>query len=236
MTPYEPVQPEEMRGLQLRLKDVAIGFPRDFEVTKLGRNLGKLNLLCGEVHVLMGLDNALLVNRDSFNFTEEVAQIYEFFHERLTFWNDRLYEESDQDKELYLALGNLREDKNILADLSNANLLHFPKERLRLSEGTLRKSKSKSVENSVDRVVNALSKKIDASEHIIRKKGITGPNSPAIQIEKNSGIITVYEDHPAFSESIEIDGKIFSVEYDEWNISESPYKICRLRKESNCYI
>ena len=37
MTPYETVQPEEMRGLQVRVRDVAIGFPRDFDVTKLGK-------------------------------------------------------------------------------------------------------------------------------------------------------------------------------------------------------
>ena len=38
-------------GLQVRLRDVAIGFPRDFDVTKLGRVLGKLNFICGEVHI-----------------------------------------------------------------------------------------------------------------------------------------------------------------------------------------
>ena len=91
MSPNEPVHPEEMRGFQLRLKDVAIGFPRDFDVTKLGRVLGKLNMLCGEVHITEGLDNALLVNRDSFHFTQDVADMYEFFRNRITYWNTRLY-------------------------------------------------------------------------------------------------------------------------------------------------
>ncbi|MDO9578762.1 MAG: ATP-binding protein [Candidatus Cloacimonadales bacterium] len=65
MSPNEPVHPEEMRGIQLRLKDVAIGFPRDFDVTKLGRVLGKLNMLCGEINITTGLDNALLVSRQA---------------------------------------------------------------------------------------------------------------------------------------------------------------------------
>ncbi len=63
MTPYKPVQPEEMKGLQVRLKEVAIGFPRDFDVTKLGRVLGKLNYLCGEVHIQKGLDNSLVFTK-----------------------------------------------------------------------------------------------------------------------------------------------------------------------------
>ena len=231
MTPYEPVQPEEMRGLQVRLKNVAIGFPRDFDVTKLGRVLGKLNMLCGEVHILKGLDNALLVNRDSFSFTEDVAKMYEFFRDRLTYWDARLYDFSGNDRELYLALGELRDDERILTDLTKSNLLHFSKERLRLSEGTLRKSKSKTVENPVDRVVNVLSNQVDESKEIVRKKGIVSPDTPAIRLEDDLKTITIYEDHPAFVETIEFEGKIFRVHYDEWNPSGTPFTICRLTKD-----
>ena len=228
MTPFEPVQPEEMRGLQVRLKDVAIGFPRDFEVTKLGRNLGKLNMLCGEIHILEGLDNSLLVNRESFNYTEDVAEIYGYFRTRLTYWNDTLYNWADDDKELYLALGDLRDDERIIADLNKSDLLHFSKERLRLSEGMLRKSKSKTVENPIDSVVRALSKKTNNQIINVVKNLNVNPKIAAIKLEKDQKTITIYENHPAFVETIEFEGETFKVHYDEWDPSETPFRICRL--------
>lgn len=237
MTPYETVKPEEMRGLQLRLRDVAIGFPRDFDVTKLGRVLGKLNQLCGEVHIFNGLDNALLVNRDSFNFTEDVADMYDFFRGKLNHWNSRLYAWAESDKELYLALGDeLREDQRIIDDLTEFNLLHFSKERVRLSEGSLRKSKSKTVENPVDRIVNVLSKKVDDSRKVIVKAGEVSTATPAIQIEEASRTITIYKDHPAFVETIELDGKNFRVKYEEWDPLNTPFSICRLTKDGETAI
>lgn len=236
MTPYVPVQPEEMRGLQLRLKDVAIGFPRDFDVTKLGRVLGKLNMLCGEVHIIKGLDDSLLVNRDSFIFTEDVAKISEYFRARLTYWNDKLYSWADEDKELYLALGELREDNRIMSELGKSDLLHFSKERLRLSEGSLQKSRGGTVENSVDRVVKVLEKKVGNSAKVVRKSGAVSSKVPAIKLEKASNTITVYEDHPAFLELIQLDGEEFKVQYDEWNPSNTVFSICKLTKDGKTVI
>jgi hypothetical protein len=229
MTPYVSVQPEEMRGLQLRLKDVAIGFPRDFDVTKLGRVLGKLNMLCGEVHIIKGLDDSLLVNRDSFIFTEDVAKISEFFRNRLTYWNDKLYSWADEDKELYLALGELREDDRILSDLNKSDFLHFSKDRLRLSEGSLQKSKRKTVENPVDRVVRVLEKKAGNSARVVRKSDVVNPKTAAIKIDKDT--ITVYENHPSFVEAIQYDGREFKVQYDEWDPQKTSFSICILAND-----
>ncbi|MCK4476883.1 MAG: hypothetical protein KAU16_09170, partial [Methanophagales archaeon] len=66
MTTMRPIEPEEARGIQIRLRNVAIGLPIDFDVTKLtSRVLGKLNYICGEVHILRGLNSALMIDRDS---------------------------------------------------------------------------------------------------------------------------------------------------------------------------
>jgi hypothetical protein len=236
MTPYASVQPEEMRGLQLRLKDVAIGYPRDFDVTKLGRVLGRLNMLCGEVHIVKGLDDSLLVNRDSFIFTEDVANFYEFFRNRLTYWNEKLYGWADEDKELYLALGELREDDRILSDLNKSDFLHFSKERLRLSDSALQKSKRRIVEDPVDRVVKVLEKKAGASTRVVRKSGTVNPKTPAIKLEKSTNTITVYEDHPAFIETIHYDGRDFNVQYDEWDSSKTSFSICKLTRDEKTAI
>jgi len=156
MTPYMSVRPEEARGLQVRLKDVAIGFPRDFDVTKLGRVLGKLTNLCGEVHIISGLDNALMVNRDSFNYTQEVAEMYNFFQGLLRKWNDKLYDISEGDKKVYDALGSLRDDTNIVDSLKDANVLHFSKERMRLPETPITKTKKTKIDAQAKRIAEAL--------------------------------------------------------------------------------
>jgi len=231
MTPYKAVQPEEMRRLQVRLRDVAIGFPRDFEVTKLGRVLGKLNMLCGEVHILAGLDNALLVDRERFNFTEEVSDMYDFFRQRLTSWAKQLDEMSDSDKDLYLALGDLREDTRVTNDLLDAGVVHFSKEQMRLSEGLIRKPANESVENSMDTVINVLSRKLDKKQKIIKKKGAVSSEGPAIRYENESHTIIVFENHPSFVETIEYGGRLLRVKYDEWNPSGTAFRICRLSKD-----
>lgn len=87
-TSKKPVEPEEARGLQVRLRDVAVGLPTDFEVTKLtGKMPGKLNYISGEVCVLSGLDSSLMINRDSFSYTQEVSEMQDFFRKKLIKWN-----------------------------------------------------------------------------------------------------------------------------------------------------
>ncbi|MCX9010924.1 MAG: ATP-binding protein [Candidatus Methanoperedens sp.] len=84
MTPKEPVKPKEAKGLQIRLRDVAIGFPTDFDVIKAtGKVPGKLNYLCGEVYILSGLESAVMIDRDNFSYTEDVAQLQVFFRNKL---------------------------------------------------------------------------------------------------------------------------------------------------------
>jgi len=236
MSPNEPVRPEEARGFQLRLKDVAIGFPRDFDVTKLGRVLGKRTWLCGEVHITEGLDNALLVNRDSFNFTQDVADMYEFFRGRITHWDTRLYSLAEDDREVYLALGELKNDERVTEGLKKADALHFSKSRLRLAESYLTKSKSRIVENPVDKVVQVLKKKSDASFKVVRQKGKVKPDAAAIEVEKNSRTIYVHEKHAVFIENIEFYGKEYKVEYDEWNPKKTPYSICKIGKANTTAI
>lgn len=236
MSPNEPVHPEEARGFQLRLKDVAIGFPRDFDVTKLGRTLGKRIWLCGEVHIIDGLDNSLLVNRDSFNFTQDVADMYEFFRSRITHWNNRLENTANDDKEVYLALGDLANDERVIEGLKSADALHFSKKRLRLTEGFLTKSKSKIVEDPVDKIIQVLDKKSDASFKVVRKKEKTHSDAPAIEVDEDSRIIYINQEHSVFYETIEFYGKIYKVKYDEWNAEDTPYSICKIKESTNIVI
>ncbi len=225
MTPYHTVKPEEARGLQVRLRDVAIGFPRDFDVTKLGRVLGRLNLICGEVHIVKGLDNALMVTRDSFNYTQEVADIYKFFRDKLTEWNNKLQEKSEEDKKVYEALPEEKSDV-IAAELKKAEIVKFPKEKFRLSKSSVTVSKTGIISLPAEKLKQVLSKRADYKV-VSSKKEISKEESP-IKVNLRDKSITIFEEHPSFLETFEIDNQKFKVSYERWNYKNVPYSICRL--------
>ncbi len=233
MTPFEPIKPEEARGLQVRMRDVAIGFPREFDVTKLGRVLGKLNMLCGEVHILSGLDNALMVNRDNFNYTKEVAEMYRFFQRLLRKWNDQLYDLHDEDKKVFDALGNLKNDDRIVSSLEKASILHFSKERMRLPDAPITKTKKTKLDAKAQKLVDVLKQKKDTGFKVISKKGRVSAKKAPIKVLPKERSVIVYEDHPEFKETIELEGKKFQVVYDKWDPKSTPYSICKLPKDGS---
>lgn len=233
MSSYKPIKPEEARGLQVRLRDVAIGFPRDFDVTKLGRVLGKLNMICGEVHIVKGLDSALMVNRDNFNYTQEVADMYKFFQGKLRKWNDRLYDLIEQDRKVYDALGDLKNDDKIVEGLKKAKIIHFSKERLRLPEAPITKTRKTKAEIPSRKIVEVFSEIKETNYRIISQKGQVSSKESPIRVLPEKKSIIVYEEHPAFVETIKIAGREFKVGYDEWNRSKTPYSICRLDDKEN---
>ena len=130
-----PVKPKESKGLQIRLREVAIGFPTDFDIIKAtGKVPGRLQYLCGEVHIERGLSSALMIDRDNFSFTEEISEIHEFFRKKLNYWNDTIDKWAQKDKDVYKAFADIPHSEKIIEDLLKAGILHLPKERLRLSK------------------------------------------------------------------------------------------------------
>jgi|GEM_PF-2584488 len=233
MSSYKPIEPEEARGLQVRLRDVAIGFPRDFDVTKLGRVLGKLNMICGEAHIVKGLDSALMVNRDNFNYTQEVADMHKCFQRKLRKWNDRLYALIEQDREVYDALGDLRNDDKIVDGLKKAKIIHFSKERLRLPHAPITKTRKTKAEIPSKKIVEALTKIKETDYKIISQKGQVSSKELPIRVLAKKKSVIIYEEHPTFIETIKIAKREFKVGYDEWNPSKTPYSICRLDDKEN---
>lgn len=229
ITSKKPVKPEEARGLQIRLKDVAVGLPTDFEVTKFtGKVSGKLNYLTGEVLILDGLDSALMIDRDSFSYTQEVAEMQEFFRKKLIKWNDVQEKWAKQDKNIYEVLMPLKDSEPIINKLKKANIIHFSKERLRFpKERIFRKTKDK-ITSPVDVIKKTLSKKTDFK--IISKRREPKGKQPPLEVKFKEKSIVIYENHPEFKETIEIENRKFEVDYDKWDFKKTHYSICRLDK------
>lgn len=228
-TSKKPVEPKEARGLQVRLRDIAVGLPTDFEVTKFtGKVPGKLNYLSGEVCILEGLDSALMIDRDSFSYTQEVAEMQEFFSKKLIKWNDAQEKWALQDKDIYEALMSLKDAEPIINELKKVNIIHFSKERLRFPKGLIVKRAKKKLISPVEAIKKALSGKTEFK--IISKKQERKDKQPPLEVKPKEKSIVIYEDHPEFTETIEIKNKKFVVVYDKWDFKKTHYSICKLDK------
>ncbi len=234
MTPKKPVEPEEARGLQIRLRDVAIGFPTDFDVIKFtGKTPGKLNYLCGEIHVLNGLESALMVDRDSFSYTQEVAEIQEFFRKKLNEWNDQLEKWAKGDKEVYEALHEIKASENVIIEFKKADVIHFSKDRLRLPKKApliTKKNKNKPIFSPSNKLIEAFAKREDF-KIIPNKDKITIKDSP-VQVIPEEKTIFINDQHPDFIEGLVLKGNKFKVGYEEWNPAETPFSICKLDEQN----
>ena len=233
MTPKKPVEPEEARGLQIRLRDVAIGFPTDFDVIKFtGKTPGKLNYLCGEIHILSGLESALMIDRDSFSYTHEVAEIQEFFRRKLINWNGQLEKWAKSDKEIYESLQEIKGSEKVIDELKKANIIHLSKERLRLPKTpTIVTKKEREVSSPSEKIREVFTKREDYK--VISKREVVSPKELPIRVIPEEKIIVIYEKHPDFIEEIEVKGNKFKVSYEEWDPKEMPYSICKLLDEQN---
>ncbi|MHA1267870.1 MAG: ATP-binding protein [Candidatus Helarchaeota archaeon] len=230
MSPYEPVRPKEARGLQVRLRDVAIGSPTDFNIVSLtGKVPGKLNWICGEIHILKGLSSALMIDRDSFSFTKEVALIHDFFRKRLSFWNDKLERWASEDKEIYESISNLKNSEKIINALKKSGVLRISKERLKIRKSVIVRTKKEEILSTKEALERTLSK---SGYRVIPKRGAIQREKPPIEIDSRVKSILIHEDHPDLKDTIKIKQAEFKVEYDEWAESKDPYPICKLSKES----
>ncbi|NQU98427.1 ATP-binding protein [Candidatus Woesearchaeota archaeon] len=225
LSPIKSIRPQESRGLQIRMNDVGIGLPTDFDVIKLrGRLLGKLNYLAGEVHIIKGLDNDLMLDRDGFYFTEEVSAMYEFFRDKLTKWDHKFQNTAKEDKAVYEILSRLPKQDKIVQEFKSVGILKFDKNNLRIPKAPItRKHKTKlsSISKQIDTIVSKKGYSVKR-----RKKSDTCDQS--IKVDKKTKKVIIYEDHPALSEQIEIDGKKISITYDEQDELKKDESICEL--------
>lgn len=231
MTPIEPIKPGEAKGFQIRLRDVAIGLPTDFNIISLtGKVPGKLNWICGEIHILEGLTSSLMIDRDNFSFTQEVAEIHDFFREKIRKWNDNLEKWAKEDKDVYESIHELKGSEKVIDELKNGGVLRISKERLRIPKSPIVKHPEKELSSPTEKISKILSKR---GYKILHKKGKVSDRKLSIEVIPEKKSIVIYEDHPDFVETIKIREEEFRVGYDKWDYKKGPYSICRLIEDQN---
>ena len=220
MSPMRPVQPQEARGLQVRVRDVGIGLPTDFDVVKLkGRVLGKLNHICGEIHIIEGLV-PIMIDRDSLSYTESVAKMQDFFRDRLTKLNGKLENWASEDKQIYSVLENVSDSKKIVSRLQSAGLIRYKKERLRLPK--------KKIALLSERLPQVMQERAQERGFEIKVEEKPSIRLPPIEVLSRERVLIIRTGHPSLKERITILGKSFDVSSDEWGYTDSVRSACKI--------
>ncbi|MCK4729897.1 MAG: ATP-binding protein [Candidatus Aenigmarchaeota archaeon] len=226
LSPFTSIRPQEARGFQIRLNDVGIGLPTDFDVIKLkGRMLGKLNYFTGEIHIVEGLNNDLMLDRDGFYYTEEVSKIYEFFRDKLTKWDHEFQNTAKEDKAIYETLEKLPNQEKIIQDLKSVGIIKFDKTNLRIPKAPIVRKDKKEIVTLSKKISDIASKKGFTIE---KKRSIRNIDENPIEIDKEQKKVIIHEEHPSLFEKIRVNNKEFSVKYDQWNITTKIDPICKL--------
>ena len=104
---------------------------------------------------------------------------------------------------------------------------------MRLQKSPIVKTKKTELEKPSKKVVKVLSKAKKKDYKVVSKKGRISATQTPIEISPKKKLIEVYEDHPAFVETIQLGRKEFKVEYEEWDSRKAPYSICKLHDKGN---
>lgn len=84
VSPMCTVEPEDLRGLQIRMKNVAIGLPKHFDIYKQSTKLyGRMRYIGGEIEILKGFEKQLSLDRENIINCPEWDEFSEFFRKKL---------------------------------------------------------------------------------------------------------------------------------------------------------
>jgi len=84
VTPLKTVEPEDLRGLQIRLRNVAIGLPTHFDLYKRSAKLyGRMKYLGGEIEIISGFEEQLSLDRENIINCPEWIEFSDYFKKKL---------------------------------------------------------------------------------------------------------------------------------------------------------
>ncbi|PIU72136.1 hypothetical protein COY26_03395 [Candidatus Woesearchaeota archaeon CG_4_10_14_0_2_um_filter_33_10] len=230
ISPFTSIRPQEARGFQIRLNDVGIGMPSDFDVIKLkGRVLGKLNYLSGEVHILEGLDNDIMLDRDGFYFTEDVSKMHAFLRDKMTKWDSKFQETAKDDKQVYETIARLPQQDKIVQEFKSAGILKFDKANLRIQKAPITQKKKTELSSISKRMDSILTKK----GFTIEKKKQSSDKKSLIDVDTKTKKVTIYEDNPALTEHIDIDSNSYQIKYVKKAELEKKNDLCDIDYKKN---
>jgi len=155
VSPGISVKPDEMRGLQIRMKNVAIGLPTHFDVYKREAKLyGRMKYITGEIEIIEGLEDQLSLDREDILKCPEWSEFSEYFRGRLAVLADKLEDFAEAEA----SIGALAVATGVIPDNAHYGFLKESAVRPATKKKRVRQAKNK--KDLIKKARNAL-KKID---------------------------------------------------------------------------
>jgi len=204
VSPMRTVEPEDLRGLQLRMKNVAIGLPTHFEIYKRSAKLyGRMKYIGGEIEILKGFENQLSLDRENIITCPEWLEFSEFFRDKLVEHANSLQDLADAEA----TLGALAVSSGVSPKKAEYGFLS--EKAVRPSTKKKRASSAKSKKDLKEKTKKTMQKVGYKIEEISKPKNDTIP----ISVDHKKKVVYIAsereEDFPLVSTS---DGSIFEIE------------------------
>jgi hypothetical protein len=200
LTPWEPVHPFQVGGLQIRLNNVGIGLPYFFDLsTRTGRFYLATKWICGEIQIIEGLTDELKLSRTDFSESKDYSDFYDFFREKIIkISNDLEKRRPKKQKSRRLGKRVLKNQEKLInretVDVDLKQVLSAKKSPISLEE---------ELEESLGDGVYELESE-EYSGDIKQKPFVIDTKKKKAKIVKS---------HPAFQEHLFIDNRDFIIEY-----------------------
>lgn len=200
LTPWKPVHPFQLAGLQIRLNNVGVGLPFFFDLsTRTGRFYLATKWICGEIQIIEGLTDELKLSRTEFSESGDYSDFYDF-------WREKIIEVSNNiEKRRPMKQKSRRLEKKILTNQNK--LIKSDSIKIRHKQIFSNKNTPKSLDQKLIDSLGSGVYKIESEEYNGDLK-----QKPFI-IDGETKKAKIVQNHPAFKEHIFIDNNDFIIEY-----------------------
>lgn len=196
------VKPAEARGLQIRVRNVGVGWPNNLGLGRLGRTYPYLGWLYGEVQVIEGLNNSVQLTRNEFVKTPD----YLAFEEHLS---RRLHYQA-------MELENVETAKREIEREQAGGKRYVARRRGGLV------SKKEIIQQDV--------KKLQSRGFTVEKKRFESRRETPVTVDVTKKTVLVVENHPDLDERVTIGEREYRVLHGRWPPGDDVYGACRFPK------
>lgn len=217
-SPWEPIHPVELRGLRIRVNNVAVGDRESFGLAVQAGALPRLYWLSGDIYIDKGGRENLALNREGFTNTPAVETLHEHFRTVLRRVEATLSSADTKLKELEAEVGiqvrgggpRPKLQVGSKRDLIERRIADLKEEGFKVEWLSV---PARSPTKQPSRGPTGKAKWPDQTEQ-------------PIQIDRTSRTIRIYEDHPKLADTLRISLGEFSLAYDRWPYRSSPTPAC----------
>ncbi|GEM_PF-3474630 len=222
-SPWEPIVPNELRGLKIRVDNVGIGKRETFDLGVHAGALPRLIWLSGEIHIDEGARSFLALSREGFTNAPAIEALNELFRQVLRNAEKQLTEADTRLKQVERELGI-----QVRGGGHRPSLMVGPRRELVDKQLTELEQQGFVVERVQDNKQPKVSGNTKDDSHRVGSRSKQAKSELPVEIDRVARKIVVFENHPDFVDMLETSYGVFKLIYGDWNLSEGNEPACKL--------